>query len=382
MHTDTDLRNLPYAGKWNHIAVTFDGGNEVRFYINGNLDSIRSLSQSGINTYANALQIGSVEGIGQIKGWMSHFRFSNVVRTSFPYGSFGLIVNEPTLGAGEATQYQPPQPPADLVVGNIAAFPAPADAGGGAIVQAVVTNQGAGPTQNGFYIDLYADHQPTGPGDFTGSIRTWVASPIAAGATITVTTLVTESGSLGGMAVVQDAGALGEATSTLYTQADSTGALSESDEGNNISPGIEVCFASADSYEPDGTASTARLISVGATEVHNFQATGDQDWFKFNTEEGITYTIQTANLGLSADTYIYLYDTDGSTLLAANDDYGGTLASQITWQAPISATYYVMVKHWNPNVGGCGTNYSFLIAKSPPAPKYKLYLPIVLKNRQ
>ena len=361
VHTDTDLRNPPYAGKWNHIAVTFNGGNEVRFYINGSLDSIKNLSQSGINTYANALQIGSVEGINQIKGWMSHFRFSNVVRTSFPYGSFGLITNEPTLGTGEATQYQPPQPPADLAVGNVAAFPAYADAGGGTIVQAVVTNQGAGPTQNGFWIDLYADHQPTGPGDLTGSIRYWVASPIEAGTTISLTTLVTESTVSGSGLAAQGTGPQ-ETTQVLYGQADSTGVLSESDEGNNISSGIEVCFASADDYETDDSVDTAVSITTdGITQTHNCHAVGDQDWFEFNAETGLIYTPRTENLGLSADTYLYLYDTNGTTFLAANDDYGGTLASQITWKAPADGTYYVLAKHWNPNVGGCGTSYDFSI---------------------
>ena len=362
VHTDTDLRNPPYAGKWNHIAVTFNGGNEVRFYINGSLDSIKNLSQSGINTYANALQIGSVEGINQIKGWMSHFRFSNVVRTSFPYGSFGLITNEPTLGTGEATQYQPPQPPADLMVTSIAAFPAHADAGGGAIVQAVVTNQGAGPAQNGFYIDLYADHQPTGPGDFTGSIRYWVASPIEAGATVNLATIITHDAVSGSGLAVQTTGPQ-ETTKVLYGQADSTGVLSESDEGNNISSGIEVCIASADDYETDNSVDTAVSITTdGITQTHSLSAVGDQDWFSFNADTVLIYTIRTENLGPGADTYLYLYDTDGTTLLAANDDYSGTLASQITWQAPADGTYYVQAKHWNPNVGGCGTNYDFSVS--------------------
>jgi len=93
----------------------------------------------------------------------------------------------------------------------------------------------------------------------------------------------------------------------------------------------------------------------------NFHAVGDEDWLAFTATAGVTYTIQTGDLGLSADTYVYLYDTDSTTLLASNDDYGGTLASQIEWQAPADGTYYVMVRHWNPNVGGCGTGYGVAI---------------------
>jgi PKD repeat protein len=90
---------------------------------------------------------------------------------------------------------------------------------------------------------------------------------------------------------------------------------------------------------------------------------GDQDWIKFHAEAGITYTLHTFGLGESSDTYLYLYGTDGVTLLASSDDYGGTLASQIRWRAPINGTYYVLIQHWNPNIGGCGTGYTFTLAK-------------------
>ena len=87
----------------------------------------------------------------------------------------------------------------------------------------------------------------------------------------------------------------------------------------------------------------------------------DQDWIKFDAQEGITYTLQTSNLGPQSDTYIYLYDQDGTTLLASNDDYGGSLASRIDWTAPASGIYYVQIRHWNPNASGCGTRYNFTI---------------------
>ena len=48
-------------------------------------------------------------------------------------------------------------------------------------------------------------------------------------------------------------------------------------------------------------------------------------------------------------------------MLAANDDYGGSLASRLDWQAPADGTYYLLIKHWNPNVGGCGTGYDLQI---------------------
>ena len=338
---------------WHHFAFTYDGAGHVKVWRDGTL----AYSRDNPNGVSGPLIANSVAlRLGGAPVCLQHLRMSNVARTDFSHGAFALITAEPSVAVGDPIN--PPEAVSpDLSVQNLAAY----NTADGTILQAVVTNQGDGATGNGFWIDLYANHQPTGPGDLTGSIRYWVASPIVAGETITVTTLVTEDGSQGGMAMVQDARALGEATGTLYAQADSTGVLSEPDKGNNISPGIEVCIALADNYESDDTAAIARLISVGTTEAHNFGAAGDQDWFKFDAKAGVAYTIQTSSLGTSADTYLYLYDTDGATPLAANDDYGGTLASRIMWQAPADGTYYVMVKHWNPNVGGCGTSYDLSV---------------------
>ena len=125
----------------------------------------------------------------------------------------------------------------------------------------------------------------------------------------------------------------------------------------------EICFLPADAFESDDTSGSATLIATtGVTQTHNFHvAEEDEDWFKFTIAADATYIIQTRDLGSSADTYIYLYDTDATTLLNANDDYGGTLASQIEWQAPMDGTYYLMVKHWNPYVGGCGTEYNIAV---------------------
>jgi len=368
VRSDFSLQSSDYNGKWNHIAVTFNGSTEVKFYLNGVLDSTKYLSQSGINTYSPPLEIGSVEGINQIHAGMGTFRISSGVKTSFPYGAFAAITGAPSLAAGDLIA-PPVNGSVDLAVLSLATYPNP---DGGILVEALVQNQGDLDTQNGFYTDLYLDHVPTGGGDYTGSLRFWVNDPIAAGATVTLTTVINDLSSLSGM----DAHLLApasESNGTLYAQADSAGAVSEPDESNNIySAGTEICIATADAYEGDDTAGTGSIISLGQTQTHNYNHMGDQDWIKFNAQDGATYTLRTLNLGASADTYIYLYDIDGLTLLASNDDYGGTLASQIEWIVPASGTYYVLVKHWNPNAGGCGTKYNLAIGELS-----KIYLPLI-----
>ena len=78
--------------------------------------------------------------------------------------------------------------------------------------------------------------------------------------------------------------------------------------------------------------------------------------------QGITYTLQTTNLSLNADTMIALYDQDQTTVLAENDDSNGELASYLAWNAPASGTYYINVRNWNPGNGGCGMTYDVSLA--------------------
>ena len=82
------------------------------------------------------------------------------------------------------------------------------------------------------------------------------------------------------------------------------------------------------------------------------------------------YTIWTANLspesspdGYFTDTVLELYKSDGVTLLDENDDYAGTNASRIEWQAPEDGTYLVKVYNFNPSFYGCDAKYDLLFEK-------------------
>ena len=359
IESNFNLTHDQYRGKWNHVAVAFNGGNQVSFYINGNLDSTKTIpDQSGINTYNNLLEVGAAESGGHINASFGGLRISNGVKTSFPYGAYAAITNEPSVAAGAFVA-----PPAfgspDLAILGLATYPNP---GGGVLVQATVQNRGNRETQNGFYSDLYFNHVPIGAGDYTGSVQFWVNEPILAGATVQLNTVLTN---LPGIttAEVQAMSPLAEVNGKVYAQVDSTGAVAEPDNANNIYvQGVDVCVAAPDSYEGDGTTATATLIAAGQTQTHNFSGPGDGDWIKFNAQAGTSYTLHTSDLGPAADTYLYLYSTDGTTLLTSNDDYGGSLTSQIVWIAPATGTYYVLVRHWNSNVGGCGTTYTFALS--------------------
>ena len=202
--------------------------------------------------------------------------------------------------------------------------------------------------------------------------------PIGAGATVTLTTVITNVSGLGGLSAESLAPA-SETSGTLYAQVDSGGSVGEQNNANNIyAAGTQICVASADMYEGDDTVATAKPIALGQTQTHNFSSSGDQDWVLFTADAGITYTVSTSSLSLSSDTYLYLYGPDGTTLLASNDDYGSSLASRITWTAQLSGTYYMLVKHWNPNVEGCGTGYSLSVGIGTGSST--IFLPLVMKT--
>lgn len=351
---------------WYHLAVTYNGSNRGRIYINGQMCNERIESRTPYHTGANFRIAGEHVPAPLFPGYIQHVRVSNIERTDFPYGRIDIPAS---VAAGAAT-HQPGSGTADLAILELSAYPNPT---GGVLIQALVENQGELSTQNGFFTDLYLDHIPTGAGDYSGSIQFWVNTSIQPGATLTLTTVLNDLSQLN-HGIMQANAPMAEVGGLLYAQADSTGVISESNKNNNIhTNGLNICVANADAFEFDDTRFAATPVQWDTRQAHNFHTMGDEDWFAIPAVADQTYTITTVNLGLQADTYLHVYGTNGTTLIASNDDYGGTLASRVEWTAPTTGTYYVMVKHWNPNSSGCGTRYTILFGDA------KLYLPIVLR---
>ncbi len=116
-------------------------------------------------------------------------------------------------------------------------------------------------------------------------------------------------------------------------------------------------------YDNDSTYSTwvCRPWIGGTTdEVCTVIATGTEMYILVNgiyTSAGATYTLDVTALlgtpyyietfpngsGSSADTYLYLYASDGTTMLAANDDRFGSLYSELLYFLESGQTYYVEV---------------------------------------
>ena len=124
-----------------------------------------------------------------------------------------------------------------------------------------------------------------------------------------------------------------------------------------------TCSMLPDAQEPDTTPALATPIPSDGTRLHyNFDVEGDQSWTQFTVQGWTSYTIQTANTGGHADTVLYLYGPDGTTLLASNDDYPGlNLASRVDWFFTASGTYFIKVVHWDVYATGCTTQYDLSV---------------------
>ena len=134
----------------------------------------------------------------------------------------------------------------------------------------------------------------------------------------------------------------------------------------DVRVGAAISTTTGDAFEPDNSVAEAnannRVLTTSTAQVHNFHAASDHDWTKFTAVANTTYTIFTANLASSSDTILDLYQSDGTTLIASNDDGGGGLASRIQHTATAAGDLYVRVRHYSPSVTGAGTQYELRLA--------------------
>jgi hypothetical protein len=142
-----------------------------------------------------------------------------------------------------------------------------------------------------------------------------------------------------------------------------------------------LCTCPPDGYEGDDTWQQAKPISMGivVSQTHDF-CDDATDWITFTVQAYNVYTITTSSSGQRADTFLALFDTDASTLLAANDDYTGTTdySSRIVWQAPADGVYYVRTTN-RAGLTGCATDYHLWIEEQE-QDQFFIYLPIVMRS--
>lgn len=117
---------------------------------------------------------------------------------------------------------------------------------------------------------------------------------------------------------------------------------------------------------------TGTLLTVGGLPIAcSTELSADVDFFKFAVEPNQFYDIETSGLESGSDTVITLYDSDGETLLAIDDQGGRQFnASRILWISPneeleTEVLAFIRVQQFLPGKSGVG--YSIAVS-SPGQP--------------
>jgi hypothetical protein len=133
--------------------------------------------------------------------------------------------------------------------------------------------------------------------------------------------------------------------------------------------------------EPDNSPGTALNLSYGSTVVRKLCPQGDVDHYRFTAVAGDKIGVSAiAENAPMPDAYLFLLDSDFTSVLAENDDrYSGYQTdSFLSYRLSRSGTYYIKMRAWNhPSAGGNDYIYTLsLIGRDTRAPSAQFIAPI------
>lgn len=102
--------------------------------------------------------------------------------------------------------------------------------------------------------------------------------------------------------------------------------------------GGAACFAD----DHGNTWDTATSVTVNTSVEAALDTTSDVDFFSFQLQAGEYYVLDVA-LGTLNDSMITVYDTDGTTLIASDDNSGDGLGSRYSFVCPVDGIYFLRV---------------------------------------
>lgn len=120
--------------------------------------------------------------------------------------------------------------------------------------------------------------------------------------------------------------------------------------------------------EPNNTAATATNMAVGDIASGVISVSNDEDFFAVTLQAGQTvdFEIVAQRAGSSLDSFLSIFDTNGTTLIESNDDHFG-LDSRIRISRTVTGRYFVRVRDLG---SGFGPNFTYQlhVREVPPAP--------------
>ncbi len=123
----------------------------------------------------------------------------------------------------------------------------------------------------------------------------------------------------------------------------------ESDHYGVESGGVREVYP--DGYEPDDSATSYTAFNVFTTDyyqIHTLHSVTDQDWYRFYGTAGWTYTFWSTGI---TDDIIYLYQDNGTTLIASDDQSGVDNNYLLSFTPSATAFYKLKVVGYNGAMG-------------------------------
>jgi hypothetical protein len=117
--------------------------------------------------------------------------------------------------------------------------------------------------------------------------------------------------------------------------------------------------------EPDSSPAQSQVLIYNSSLSGEICAGGDIDYFRFTALPGKTGIATFAqNSGSALDSFIFLLDSDGKSMIQSNDDQllYERYDSYLSYELTPGRTYYVMVRAWNhPSAGGNDHHYTLYL---------------------
>jgi hypothetical protein len=132
--------------------------------------------------------------------------------------------------------------------------------------------------------------------------------------------------------------------------------------------------------EPNNTPAAALALNLNSSTQGVICPNGDLDYYKFSASAGdqVGISTQAQYTGSDLDTMLFLLDSDGSSVLASNDDQvtGSRTDSFVGYRILRSGTYYIKLRAWNhPSVGGETYTYTLNLIKGSERPSASISSP-------
>ncbi len=143
----------------------------------------------------------------------------------------------------------------------------------------------------------------------------------------------------------------------------------------NIYDSAAAAFNLTNTFSLAANANIADAATVPHTTMRYSSATaGEQQWYRITLNAGSTITLDIDATTGGLDTYIRLYGSDGTTVLAFNDDNGSdtgstsTLDSRLTFTVTTTGVFYIFVGSYP---GGttlpANASYDLHVSVAPPS---------------